>query len=518
MKRDDFKLDLIMAFFLFAFLIIIISTYVSIYFFAKISNKNFEQNVIYYAKSFQKEYEFKKISSIKKVISISKSSLISSQFSVEENLLFSIFRLLLSSNENIDNISLIQENKNIFCNKKVCLIKYLNKNKLKDMLVKENIKNNNLIFDISLPVNDKILNVVFKYNHFFAKYNMFNILVIDKKGKIYYSDFTKSNYIYDVFGYPIVGLMENKEGFISDDIYVMNLNDKFKIVFLENKKLIEKTSDLSKKLAFIMIILSVFVAIPLGMFFSRPLYNYYNELDKRVKEEVAKVKEKEQLLMQQSKLAALGEMLGNIAHQWRHPLTHLSLLIQNMELAYKKNKLDDKYMEKFKKNSMNQINYMSKTIDDFRNFFKEDKEKVEFNVNDAIKEVVFLLEGRIKNNGIDIEIIEAKQKYIFGFRNEFLQVIMNILNNAIDVLDEREIKNKKIWITIDNEIKIEDNAGGIGKDIINKIFEPYFTTKFQSQGTGIGLYMSKIIITKHFQGDLFAYNSDNGAVFVVKVE
>ena len=518
LKKDDFKFDLIMAFFLFAFLIIVIVTYVSIYFFTNIANKNFEQNVTYYAKFFQKEYEFKKISSIKKVIEISKSSLISNQFSVEENLLFSIFRLLLSSNENIDNISLIQQNKNIICNKKVCLIKYLKRKNRKNMVVKKKIENNNLIFEISLPVNDKLLTVVFKYHNFFAKYNMFNVMVIDKKGKIYYSDFTKSKYIYDMFGYPVVGLMENKEGFISDDIYVMNLNDKFKIVFLENKKLIEKTSTLSKKLAFIMIILSIFVAIPLGMFFSKPLYNYYNELDKRVDEEVAKVKEKEQLLMQQSKLAALGEMLGNIAHQWRHPLTHLSLLIQNMELAYKKNKLDEKYMEKFKKNSMTQINYMSKTIDDFRNFFKEDKEKSEFNVNEAIKEVVFLLEGRIKNNGIDIEITEKKQKSVFGFRNEFLQVIMNILNNAIDVLNERKIKNKKIWITIDNEIKIEDNAGGIEEDIIDKIFEPYFTTKFQSQGTGIGLYMSKIIITKHFQGDLFAYNSDNGAVFVVRVE
>ena len=507
-----------MAFFLFAFLIIVIVTYISIYFFSNIANKNFEQNVIYYAKFFKKEYDFKKTNSIKKVIEISKSPLISTQFNIEENLLFSIFRLLLSSNENIDKISLIQQNKNLICNKKVCLIKYLKKKKRKDMLVKENIKNNNLIFDISLPVNDKLLRVIFKYHNFFAKYNMFNIMVIDKKGKIYYSDFTKFAYIYDAFGYPIVGLIENKEGFISDDIYVMNLNNKFKIVFLENKKLIEKTSTLSKRLALIMIILSIFVAIPLGMFFSKPLYNYYNELDKRVDEEVAKVKEKEQLLMQQSKLAALGEMLGNIAHQWRHPLTHLSLLIQNMELAYKKNKLDDKYMEKFKKNSMSQINYMSKTIDDFRNFFKEDKEKSEFNVNNSIKEIMFLLEGRIKNNNINIEIIENKEKIIFGFRNEFLQVIMNILNNAIDVLNEREIKNKKIWITIDDEIKIEDNAGGIGKDIIDKIFDPYFTTKFQSQGTGIGLYMSKVIITKHFQGDLLAYNSDKGAVFVIRME
>ena len=517
MKKDDFKFDLIIAFFLFAFLIIVMGTYTSIYFLTDKANKNFEQNVISYAKHIQKKYKTKKEDSVKKVISISQSPLISARFNTDDNLLFSIFKLILSSNDNLDKIALFQNKKNIICNTQKCLVNYVDKNSSKEMNTKEEIKDNNFVVDVKLPINKKILSVKFKYKHFFNKYNMFNIMVIDENGKIYYSDFTKSKYIYDVFGYPIVGLMEKKKGFISDDIYVMNLNKKYKIIFLENKKLIQESGNASQKLAFIMIFLSIFVAVPLGIFFSRPLYNYYNELDKRVEEEVAKVKENERLLMQQSKLAALGEMLGNIAHQWRHPLTHLSLLIQSLEMAYKKNRIDEKYIQNFKKKSMTQIDYMSKTIDDFRNFFKEDKKKSEFNVNEAIKEVLFLSEGRIKNSGVEVEVIENREKIVFGFRNEFLQVVMNILNNSIDVLGEREIKNRKIWIRIDEKIEIEDNGEGIKEDIINKIFEPYFTTKFQSQGTGIGLYMSRVIITKHFNGNLSAYNSNNGAVFVIDI-
>ena len=521
-KNSEFKFDLIIAFFLFAFLIIIIVIYVSIFFFTNIATQNFQQNVVFFANNLSKDYKKKKEKSIEKTVLISKSSLFSTQFNVNEDLIFSIFNLILASEDNIRKISLIENKKEIFCkkeNKIFCEIKNIKAFKLKNIKIKEKIDKNNLIFNIFLPINKKkILKIIYNYSDFFGKYNdIFNTLVIDKDGKIYYSDFTKAKTIYDIYGYPIVNLIKNNYGFISDDIYVLKLNNKYKVVFLQNKKLIKETSEISKKLAIIMIILSIFVAIPLGVFFSRPLYTYYNELDKKIDEEVKKAKENEQLLMQQSKLAALGEMLGNIAHQWRHPLTHLSLLIQNLEIAYKKNKLDENYLENFKNKTIKQIEYMSKTIDDFRNFFKEDKEKTEFSVNEAIKEVLFLLEGRLKNYNINIEIVQKDEKIIFGFKNEFLQVIMNIINNAIDVLNERNIKNKKIWIKIDNDVKIEDNAGGIRKDIIDKIFEPYFTTKFQSQGTGIGLYMSKIIITKHFNGNLYAYNSNNGAVFVIKL-
>ncbi|WP_096259793.1 sensor histidine kinase [Lebetimonas natsushimae] len=524
MKRNsEFKFDLIIAFFLFAFLIIVIVIYVSIFFFNNIATQNFQQNIILYSKNLIKDYNKKKNQVLQKTVSISKSPLISSEFNVNENLIFSVFKLILSSEDSIKKISLTKNRRNIYCKKTnneiTCNINTSKLKKIKNILIKEKIEKNSLIFNVFLPIkSNKILHIIYKYPNFFEKYSdMFNILVIDTNGKILYSDFSQAKTIYDIYGYPVVDLIKKDHGFISDDIYVMNINNNYKIVFLQNKKLIKETSNISKKLAIIMIILSVFVAVPLGVFFSKPLYNYYSELDKKINEEVQKVKENEQLLMQQSKLAALGEMLGNIAHQWRHPLTHLSLLIQNLEIAYKKNRIDEKYIENFKHKAMKQIEYMSKTIDDFRNFFKEDKEKTDFIVNESVKEVLFLLDGRLKNYNIDVEIIEEGEKTIYGFKNEFLQVIMNIINNAIDVLNERNIKNKKIWIKIGNVIEIEDNAGGIRKEIIDKIFEPYFTTKFQSQGTGIGLYMSKIIITKHFNGNLYAYNSKNGAVFVIKV-
>lgn len=523
MRKSEFKFDLTIAFFLFAFLIIVIVIYISIFFFNNIMTQNFQQNIILYSKNLIKDYKKKKHQVIQKTVAISKSPLISSEFNVNENLIFSVFKLILSSEDSIKKISLIKNGQDIYCkkidNRIKCEINVSKLKKIKNLSIKEKIEKDSLIFDVLFPIrNNKILHIIYQYPNFFEKYSdIFNILIIDKEGNILYSDFSKAKTIYDIYGYPIVDLIKKNYGFISDDIYVLNFNDKYKIVFLQNKKLIKETSDISKKLAIIMIILSVFVAIPLGIFFSKPLYNYYNELDKRIDEEVQKVKENEQLLMQQSKLAALGEMLGNIAHQWRHPLTHLSLLIQNLEIAYKKNKLDEKYIQNFKNKAMKQIEYMSKTIDDFRNFFKEDKEKTEFSINESVRDVLFLLEGRLRNYNIDVEVIEDGEKIIYGFKNEFLQVIMNIINNAIDVLNERNIKNKKIWIKIGNIIEIEDNAGGIRKDIIDKIFEPYFTTKFQSQGTGIGLYMSKIIITKHFKGNLYAYNSKNGAVFVINV-
>jgi len=159
---------------------------------------------------------------------------------------------------------------------------------------------------------------------------------------------------------------------------------------------------------------------------------------------------------------------------------------------------------------------MSDTIDDFTNFFKKDTQKVEFYPSEIIKDALKLIEGRLKQNSVYVCLDVKEKKSILGYKTEFSQVVLNIINNAIDALKERNIKDKKIWIRVDGKkIEIEDNAGGIPKEIMDKIFEPYFTTKFQSQGTGIGLYMSRVIITQHFNGRLYTYNSKNGAVFVI---
>jgi len=508
--KNSYRLEITLAFIFFAFCIMIIITSVSMVYFTKLSNEKFQENVLLSFKNIEYNFHQKEKFSFNALLAVTNGTILKN-FTLNADVLSVVFKTLLISNDDFKSIVYKNSRFNFFCqkyNKEVyCNYgNFVNRDKLSFLTKIDIDKNNSLIIQTSL-------------NNFLKSLpnTQFKILMIDKSGKILYSNFIKAKTIFDMFSSSIAKkiLIKNNK-FITNDIYVSKIGE-YKLIFMQNKKFLNKQKIFARNLAITIFIISMLLAIPFGFFFSKPLYEFYKLLDTKVKEEIEKNREKEQMLMHQSKLASLGEMLGNIAHQWRHPLTHLSLLIQNLEIAYKKNKIDEEYLLNFKKKAMKQIEYMSKTIDDFRNFFKEDKEKTEFSVNEAIKEVLFLLEGRLRNYNIKVEIIENEEKKIFGFRNEFLQVIMNIINNAIDVLNERNIKNKKIWIRIGNSIEIEDNAGGIRKDIMDKIFEPYFTTKFQSQGTGIGLYMSKIIITKHFNGNLYAYNSKNGAVFVIKI-
>ena len=158
---------------------------------------------------------------------------------------------------------------------------------------------------------------------------------------------------------------------------------------------------------------------------------------------------------------------------------------------------------------------MSKTIDDFRNFFKIDKEKQTFSVKEAIVETLSLQSAQFKNRNIEVEVI-GKDFSFFSYKGEFQQVILNLLNNAKDAILERNIELGKITITLDPKfITLEDNAGGIDPAIIERIFEPYFTTKEQGEGTGIGLYMSKMIIEKNMGGVLRVVNTDIGAQFII---
>jgi C4-dicarboxylate-specific signal transduction histidine kinase len=237
---------------------------------------------------------------------------------------------------------------------------------------------------------------------------------------------------------------------------------------------------------------------------------------------VEALREKEQMLIQQSRLAAMGEMIGNIAHQWRQPLNTLGLTIQQLPLYYDFGKIDREFLVHTVSSSMGLIQYMSKTIDDFRNYFKPDKEKIAFNVNEAISNTLTLLEGSLQNPIICIEIDARNNPVIIGYQNEFTQVILNVLINARDVLIEREIDDPKIMITISGKdgcavVTVADNAGGIPEDIMDKIFDPYFTTKGPEIGTGVGLFMSKTIIEKNMGGRLSVRNSADGAEFRIEV-
>jgi len=245
-------------------------------------------------------------------------------------------------------------------------------------------------------------------------------------------------------------------------------------------------------------------------------------LDKKVKEQVVQRQEQEQLLIHQSRLAAMGEMIGAIAHQWRQPLNALNLVLQNQNINYHLGKLDEETMTQSMEKSDRLINKMSTTIDDFRNFFKPNKHAEFFNINTVIESTIGLVDAQFKNHNIEININCEKELNINGFQGEFSQVILNLLNNAKDILIERHKTDPIIKINAHTgpngiNITIHDNAGGIPADIINKIYDPYFTTKDEGKGTGIGLYMSKMIVENNMQGKLYAFNDLEDSNFVIEI-
>jgi len=242
-------------------------------------------------------------------------------------------------------------------------------------------------------------------------------------------------------------------------------------------------------------------------------------LESRILEEVTKNKEKQQVMFWQSRLASLGEMLANIAHQWRQPLTELNLSMFSIKKAMMNG--DTNSAIKYYDESKTVIKNMSNTIDDFTNFFKPEKEKVYFNIVNSIEESINILDRVIKQEMIDITI-DMQELEVFGIANELSQVIINIINNSKDAFVHNSILIREIKINTKKEdkfavIEIEDNAGGIKLKSIYKIFEPYFTTKYTSQGTGLGLFMSKMICEQGFHGFLDVKTYKNTSKFIIKL-
>ena len=229
------------------------------------------------------------------------------------------------------------------------------------------------------------------------------------------------------------------------------------------------------------------------------------------KEQQKLIKEKEKILQQQSKMAAMGEMIGNIAHQWRQPLSVISVSASGIKLYQEEGLYTKEDLKDFIEAILHSTKYLSDTIDDFRNFYKDDLEKSDFEVKKSIDKTINLLNTEFIKEEIEVVYLGESNLFIHGIENQFLQVIMNILNNAKDALVEKDIKNRHIFIDLYKKndktyIEIQDNAGGVNEDIMEHIFEPYFTTKHKSLGTGIGLYMSEEIVTKQLNGKLFVYN------------
>ncbi len=250
--------------------------------------------------------------------------------------------------------------------------------------------------------------------------------------------------------------------------------------------------------------------------------NMIDNLEEKIQNEINQRLEQEQLLIQQSKLASMGEMIGNIAHQWRQPLAQISAIHMNMKITYDFNKFTKEYINTKIKEANKLTSYMSQTISDFQNFFKPQGEKEYFSVEKACKDAYNILESSLKYHGVIVEFNVLEDTKVFGYKNEYSQVILNVLSNAKDILIERKIESPHINIEIKEGenfaiVKITDNAGGVKKEIIDKIFEPYFTTRHKTQGTGIGLYMAKNIIERNMNGFINVNNVKNGALFTIKV-
>lgn len=243
-------------------------------------------------------------------------------------------------------------------------------------------------------------------------------------------------------------------------------------------------------------------------------------LAEKVKEGVEENRKKDEMLILQSRQAAMGEMINNIAHQWRQPLNTLNLLVFDMIEAYKYKELDGKYLDRQTAEMKGLITYMSDTIDDFRNFFKPNKSVEEVSIKELIEKTLTLVNASFLNNKIEIDFEIIEDKVILGHPNELGQVLINILNNAKDALLENKIEFPKIHVALIMENKwiilsICDNAGGVKDEIIDKIFDPYFSTKEQGRGMGIGLFMSKSIIERNMNGKLIVENVGTGACFKI---
>jgi two-component system, NtrC family, sensor kinase len=291
-----------------------------------------------------------------------------------------------------------------------------------------------------------------------------------------------------------------------------NIKDKFKM-------------NLINLLLISLMLTGIFLFI--SFYISKKLEKRFFKYKQQVLNHIKKDKHRQSILAQQSKMAAMGEMLENIAHQWRQPLSAISTISTGIKIQYEYSEVNKEDVIKSMNTIATTTKYLSQTIDDFRDYFNPLKEASYFNLRTIFEKVSDLLEPQLNLKNIQL-IKDIDDIHIFGVENEFLQVIINILNNSKDEFDKKEFDKKYVFIDTkitDDEIIVilKDNAGGIDETIINKVFEPYFTTKIKSKGTGIGLYMSKEIIEKHMQGSLTVLNetytykekSYIGAVFYI---
>ena len=306
-------------------------------------------------------------------------------------------------------------------------------------------------------------------------------------------------------------------GFYMDDFYKEMESKKEKLLETNNKQL--------RELLYISFFLTL-VLLAVLLYISKILESEFIKYTKEIEHQISNNIKKDRILAHQSKMAAMGEMIGNIAHQWRQPLSTISTITTGIKIQ-RENGIQDKELENQSMDKINKhVQYLSQTIEDFRNFFKTTKTKNKFAFIELFKKVFNLVEVKCLDKNIII-VDNIKDFELYTLENELLQVLINILNNAIDSVEK--LDSKRI-ILIESEvidknfiIRVKDNGKGVDSNNISKIFEPYFTTKEKSQGTGIGLFMSEQIITNHLGGSInvknteFEYDSNSykGAIFEI---
>jgi signal transduction histidine kinase len=360
---------------------------------------------------------------------------------------------------------------------------------------------------------------------------IYNIYLLNKNGKFIKNGFDLDKNLLDT-------ILHTKDETIlyENNLYIKKFfvgNEPLFLIYKAKETMIKKIRQNDTKMAIVILLFAIIISIPFAYILSRPakkafdiiikegdeLHDLALNLDKKIEEETLKNAKKDRLLQHQSKLAELGDMVGNIAHQWRHPLTRLSLILQNLKAYKKKNKLTNEMFDKSMQDSIEQITFMSDTIENFKNFYRTDQKKSNFYISKVIDDIMKIIGFGLHHNNIKLNINDPKNIQIYGIKNELIQVIINLIINAKDALVENSITDAKIDINIyenENNICIDvcDNALGISKDIINEIFNPYFTTK-NEKGTGIGLYLSKTIIEEHYNGKILVQSDKNGTTFTI---
>lgn len=251
------------------------------------------------------------------------------------------------------------------------------------------------------------------------------------------------------------------------------------------------------------------------------LDNLNHDLEKRIKEEVNLSKSNQKRYEQQAKMAAMGEMMDAVAHQWKQPLNALSMMSQLLQSDFDDGLLDKTYIDDFTNDTHTQIEHMITTLSEFRNFFRSKEKYESFGIKRCVQSVMLLVNDEFLKNNININIQNDKEILLHGNENEFKHLVLNIINNAKDAFNERDIKERNIYIDFfktDDFINLEilDSAGGVPLKVIKDIFKPEVTTKAEGKGTGIGLYMSMQIAQK-LGGTLSVKNINNGACFSLQI-